>query len=440
MKRLLVAIAAVGLLASAFAFFASSASAAQQEVRFHVVDQDSDDGDLSVQGVITPLNNCDPNDDQGQVDSPAGLTFNFQESDSEDLQLDDTCNYTVSFSAGQCVLWGDEVAGNGGDFQGGEAATVTIGDEATFDVQFNEDFYVTVTEDCAGSADHEIYKNVPIADADVFAMTTFTFLVTPAADTSGAPGLQPAPASCTSASVDITGDGSPAVVVEATVAASVLVGNEVLPCSYDITEVPVDGWTNQIPLFGNTQPDQTPGVITPFRNVFDPVSINVTKSMDLDDFVVLSNIDTALLNERIDFFISASDGCADSIIDVFNGQLGSTGTFVNTSPAQVELAGFNDNVFTGEDVPVVVDGEACTYVVEELADADLLEYCAPVNGDTQSLTWAPGLTSLDFTFHNDCEAPAEPEPTTTPTDGSPTPTPDVDDGGAGGPGGPSFAG
>lgn len=430
MKRLLVAIAAVGLLASAFAFLASPASAAQEEVIFNAVDEGADSGDVSITGTITPLQSCDPADADGQVDTPAGISFNFQESDPEDLQLDDGCNYTVTFSSSaQCELdvgtspGGTELMSDAND------VTITIGDEPSFDVMFGDSVYVELTETCAANADHEVYKNVPIADADVFALTTFTFLVTPS---------EGYPATCTNASVDITGDGSPAVVVEAVVAASVLVDNVVSSCEYDITEVPAAGWTNQIPLFGMTQFNQSPGDITPFRNVFDPVALNVTKSMDLDDFVVLSNIDTGLLNERIDFFISASDGCANSIIDVFNGQLGSTGTFVNTSPAQVELAGFNDNVFTGEDVPVVVDGEACTYTVEELADEDLLEYCAPVNGDTQSLTWVPGLTSLDFTFHNDCEAPAEPEPTETPT-GTPTETPGVDGGGTPG-GGPSFAG
>ncbi|MEQ8717220.1 MAG: hypothetical protein RIE08_06380 [Acidimicrobiales bacterium] len=436
MKRLLVAIAAVGLLASAFAFFASPASANPTSVTF-----DANLGDVTV--TVTPLNNCDPPDDEGQVDSPAGLSFNVLTIDEETLGLSDECNYTATVSHPGCETQAridpspandanDNIANVPDLYAPGEAASFTIGDEAGFDMMFGEEANIFVTGTCASTAEHDLYKNVPIADADVFSLTTFTFLVTPS---------ETYPATCTQASLEITGDGSPAVVLEdIEVAASVLVSNDVQSCAYDITEIPVDGWTNQIPLFGNTQFEQTPGTITPFRNVFDPVSINVTKSMDLDDFVVLSNIDTGLLNERIDFFISASDGCADTIINVFNGVLGSTGTFVNTSPAQVELAGFNDNVFTGEDVPVVVDGEPCTYVVEELADADLLEYCAPVNGDTQSLTWAPGLTSLDFTFHNDCEAPAEPEPTTPPTDGSPTPTPDVDDGGAGGPGGPSFAG
>lgn len=419
MKRLLVAIAAIGMLAGAFAFFSNPAAA------------DTDTFEVSasggtIQATFTPQDGCSP--DEGQVGA-GGETFSVPTFDPENVLLDTDCDFAVSFaSSADCVLEG---SWEGGSFGEGDSPAIEIDWDGSWDPS---SITVTVTDDCATDIDHDIYKNVPIADADVFALTTFQFAVAPS---EGSPDI------CTGgggtpAVVEITGDGSPSVVLTVPdVAESVyLVGsNSIDNCFYDITELPLGGWTNEIPLFGMTQFDETPGEITPFRNSLDPVGITVTKSMDLDDFVVLSNIDTGLLDERIDFFISATEGCQDTIITAFNNQLGSTGTFVNTSPAQVELAGFNDNVFAGEDVPIVVDGEPCTYTVEELPDEDLAEYCAPVNGPTQSLTWTPGLTSFDFLFHNDCEAPAEPEPTP-----DPTPTPDVDDDGGTPPGGPNFAG
>lgn len=431
MKRLLVAIAAVGLLASAFAFFASPASAATDSFTINV-----QPGDGTVQATVTPEQGCIP--DEGQQQGAGPVTYNVPDFDPETLQLDTDCDYTITFAHASCTLQGsiNSFANADGGFQPPDAAVFML--DAEGGVFTQSDFFINVqNDDCAANVPHDVYKNVPIADRDVFALTTFSFIVTPSEDF---------PANCTSATVDITGDGSPAVVLTATVADSVLVGNSVQECEYDITEVPVAGWTNTIPLIGNTQFNQNPfgnedeHGITPFRNTLDPVPLTVTKSMDLEDFVVLSNIDTDLLDELIVFEISAppGSGCADTIITDFDNQLGSTGTFVNTTPAQVELAGFNDNVFTGEDVPVVVDGVPCTYTVLELASEDLLEYCAPAGANPQTLTWAPGVTSLDFLFHNDCEVPVTPTPTPT---GTPTASPTQTPGGGGdGGGGPSFAG